>query len=470
MRSGVRRHLEHLRAAQSAGAVARPGRAPGVAAAGTAPEPDLPLEFSWRDYTILLLHVAAEIEHALMVQYLYAAYSLGGPQVPPDRRALVRNWQTVILGIAKEEMAHLITVENVLRFLGGSLSFDRDDYPFRSDFFPFPFTLEKLTRDSLAKYIYAEMPAVWTDPDADAIKARALRADQGDPLHRVGDLYDALLVLIGQPQYLSELDFHPESYPYQASWDEWGRGYVQGGRAQPEGDLHRGTPDLIIQPITSRDGALAGLQAIADQGEAPDTIPGDLETSHFRRFLDIYRAFPDDGVGWQPARPVPTNPCACDVETARAGASRPMSPITDPEARAWAHLANVRYRMLLVDLTHSFYVEPVEGTSTSVRGLLVAKTFGEMYNLRSIAGILMQLPQGPDSTNVAAPPFEMPYSLVLPHLESDRWRIHRDLIQASQRILDGLKRRNTKHVDYAIALADWDARARDTVEALIRSS
>ncbi|MEA2231907.1 MAG: hypothetical protein QOD83_1723 [Solirubrobacteraceae bacterium] len=39
-----------------------------------------PPEFNWRDYTAMLLHVAAEIEHSLMVQYLFAAYSLGGPR------------------------------------------------------------------------------------------------------------------------------------------------------------------------------------------------------------------------------------------------------------------------------------------------------------------------------------------------------------------------------------------------------
>ena len=54
-------------------------------------------------------------------------------------------------------------------------------------------------------------------------------------LHRVGDLYDTLIAVIGHPDYLSERDFHPESYPFQASWDEWGRGYVDGGRAQPAG-------------------------------------------------------------------------------------------------------------------------------------------------------------------------------------------------------------------------------------------
>src|SRR5437588_10535059 len=62
------------------------------------------LEFSPRDYVTYLLSIDAEIEHCLMVQYLYAAYSLGGPQVPPHFRDAVRNWQEVTLGIAKEEM------------------------------------------------------------------------------------------------------------------------------------------------------------------------------------------------------------------------------------------------------------------------------------------------------------------------------------------------------------------------------
>lgn len=36
------------------------------------PQPVLPPEFSWHDYTVMLLHAAAKIEHSLMVQYLYA--------------------------------------------------------------------------------------------------------------------------------------------------------------------------------------------------------------------------------------------------------------------------------------------------------------------------------------------------------------------------------------------------------------
>lgn len=54
-----------------------------------------PAELTWWDWTVFLLQTAAEIEHALLVQYLYAAYSLAddgfaGPAAPPDAGALTR--------------------------------------------------------------------------------------------------------------------------------------------------------------------------------------------------------------------------------------------------------------------------------------------------------------------------------------------------------------------------------------------
>src|SRR3954467_3061482 len=97
---------------------------------------ELPPEFTWRDYAIFLLTIAAQIEHSLMVQYLYAGYSLGGPQVPKQHHNEVAAWRQLILGIAKEEMGHLITVQNALRFLGAPLAIDRQDYPWDSQLAP----------------------------------------------------------------------------------------------------------------------------------------------------------------------------------------------------------------------------------------------------------------------------------------------------------------------------------------------
>src|SRR5712671_3635927 len=100
MRSRMNRHLRVLQAAR----IQERQLVAGGPARASASSADLvavlPPEFSWLDYTTLLLHVAAEIEHSLMVQYLFAAYSMGGPQVPAALRAKVREWQETVLGIA----------------------------------------------------------------------------------------------------------------------------------------------------------------------------------------------------------------------------------------------------------------------------------------------------------------------------------------------------------------------------------
>jgi len=130
----------------------------------------IPPEFTPHQYAIFLLHVAAELEHVLMVQYLYAGYSLGGHDVPLEHQNDVSQWREIILGIAKEEMGHLMTIQNLLRCLGGPLNLDREDYPWDSEFYPFPFTLEPLSRESLAKYIVAESPADWDNDEAAEIR------------------------------------------------------------------------------------------------------------------------------------------------------------------------------------------------------------------------------------------------------------------------------------------------------------
>jgi hypothetical protein len=120
---------------------------PAAAAEPRTPPPEL----SGRDYAILLLRLAAEVEHGLMVQYLFAAYSLGGPQVPATQRANVRAWQETSLGIAKEEMAHLITVENLLTSISAPLNFNRDEFPHDTRLYPFGFRLRPVTLGSLAR-------------------------------------------------------------------------------------------------------------------------------------------------------------------------------------------------------------------------------------------------------------------------------------------------------------------------------
>jgi hypothetical protein len=240
----------------------------------------------------MLLHVAAEIEHALMVEYLYAAYALGGPQVPADERVKVGQWQEIIAGIAKEEMGHLMTVQNLLRALGGPLNLDREDYPWDSEFLPYPFRLEPLTRSSLARFIVSESPANWCGDQADEIRKLAKEGlDCVVRLHRVGELYELIRKLMADPDIVPDSAFRASTLPYQANWDEWGRGYSGGARGAGKGGAPPATPNVLLLSVTSRTEALAAIDEIATQGEANPTDSPDAP-SHFARFLSVYKDFP----------------------------------------------------------------------------------------------------------------------------------------------------------------------------------
>ncbi|WP_164011498.1 ferritin-like domain-containing protein [Pyxidicoccus trucidator] len=474
MRSRMSRHLEALLpGVQLKTAAGARGTLHQRMQALLSEEPTLPPEFTWHDYAALLLHIAAEIEHALMAQYLYAAYSLGGPLVPAKHRERVRHWQEVVLGIAKEEMGHLITVQNVLRLIGAPLNLDREDYPWGSQFYSFDFTLEPLTKDSLARYVYAEMPGDWEGPEAEEVKKRAQQGNPSQqPLHRVGVLYDRLQKVLANPTWVKDADFQAATTTFQASWDEWGRGYMRGARGQATGAPRQATPDVIVQPVSNRDEAVAALAAVGIQGEALFFDSDADEKSHFRRFLDIYREYPDGE--WTPTRPVPINPkTVMDLNANRVrvsaakGRGAPAAPvstvITHPESVIWAHLFNVRYRMLLMYLTHAYQLAGAtgQGDTLTPRGLLINRTFGEMYNVRAISNILVELPLDTTGSGaVAAPPFEMPYTLDLPNSEADRWRVHRDLLEASLELVHSLHRDYPgRHTDYLRALEDLDGAA-----------
>jgi len=102
-----------------------------------------------------------------------------------------------------------------------------------------------------------------------------------------------------------------------------------------------------------KDLALRALRIIAEQGEGlaatPLTPPtGFLDQSHFARFLAIYNQFPD---GFNPARPVPTNPNTTEAPTptaagGRAGDREPLLEIGDIQGNVLVGF-NKDYQQLL---------------------------------------------------------------------------------------------------------------------------
>ena len=437
-----------------------------------------PPELGWRDYLVMLLQLGAEIEHALMVEYLYAAYSLGGTQVPAEHRDDVREWRDSILTIAREEMGHLLTVQNLLCLLGGPPSFEREDYPWDSPFYPFPFRLEKLTLDSLSFYVFAEM-----DPGLPGAipgegeegrhfeerdRARIVKAvkDRVPEAHHVGEIYKVILDIVRDPKLIPDACFDADTYALQASWDEWGQGYRPVADEEDEPILTR-EPNLIVRQMAGRTEAIDGLTAIAGQGEAPHLRgPREQGPSHFDRFVAIYQAF-EQVAGWSPVRPVPVNPSTRRAEQGGTGTY-----IVSESSRAWANLLNVRYRLLLTYLAHLYRLPRRDGRP-GARAAMLQRVFAEMFNVKTISETLVRLPlDDPEAPERAGPPFEMPYTTALPPDDLDCWRLYRDLLETSQSLCTGLLTNAPSAVgsDYLLALRQLDGGAVAWLDPLISAS
>jgi hypothetical protein len=156
---------------------------------------------------VRLLREATEIEHALLVQYLFAAYSvkprykrLVGTGFPPSAGNL--------LGVAVQEMQHLHAVNEMLTAVGASPNLVRQDFPYEPAIYPFAFNLEPMSRHSVAKYVWTEAPA--GDPFLET-----LEEELGDiPINHLGSLYATLVdlteQLIAAPQAGIDLTGWPE--------------------------------------------------------------------------------------------------------------------------------------------------------------------------------------------------------------------------------------------------------------------
>lgn len=302
---------------------------------------------------VRLLRVASQIEHALMVQYLYAGYSF-----QPTQRE--------ITNVAIEEMSHLMTVQNLLRLIGQPPHLYRQDYgPPRNEderLFPFDLRLEPLSHVSLAKYIVAESPASLPPGVDPGILAHIVELATGpahEPINRVGTLYALLGAVFGSQQLLLELAatgdpwyvavnqlaaeaagfyggrdslhlsdsaFQATSTSDQASDQDWDR------------SVERDIDEFRVHVVANRREALEALRDIGLQGEGPSVVA--TETAHFRRFYDLFlRFFGPDGMGTNPPPGVKSVPAGSRIVLDEGGSGDNV--ISHPTTMRWARLADL---------------------------------------------------------------------------------------------------------------------------------
>jgi hypothetical protein len=302
---------------------------------------------------------------------------------------------------------------------------------------------------------------------------RLIRARAPGQIHTVAAIYDEIIAIIRDETLIPDSVFDEESYAYQASWDDWGRNYgpeprhLDAGGSPAEDPQRQREANLLIERAATRTEALAALKAIGSQGEGIHLEHKRTdELSHFERFLKIFQEFPED---WTPSRDIPDNP------TTRKTAGDEASYIENAQARAWATLFNYRYRLLLTCLAHSFRLQRLaKAGEPNLRGMVMHRAFGEMYNIKTIAQIIVGLDRHKEGTagdgpRLAGPPFEMPYTLTLPDAEADAWLLHQEFLQGAIDVEDLLLEKAAgAGRDYLIALKDLDRRAIAAIDALLQ--
>jgi hypothetical protein len=375
----------------------------------------------------VLLQTAAEVEHALLVQYLYAAFSLNKDLPDNEQKGAVKSWRDTVIEIARQEMGHLMTVQNLLLTLGFLPSLEREDFPPRKDLYPFTLHLEPLSHRSLAKYVAAESPA-----DAKGIEdiLELATTAEGATVNRVGTIYGLLAFLFSAgdvaetgnsiwDDMMNDIAATLKGSD-SAKWDPAAWHLPDSAIGQHnDSDARQCDPSdwpdacMSVYKITSRESALKAIHQIAAEGEG-QADSDDEHPSHFSRFRDMFRGkhtlpFPAAGQ-WMPTLKVPTDPRTKDIDNERT--------------KLWTQLADLRYGMLLEAIEH--YLRTAD---KDVRRRLASWAISEdMYDLGRLAQVLVTLPLEAcphADPPVAGLPFTMPL-LPLPDTEEARWEIHRE--------------------------------------------
>ena len=390
----------------------------GVApAAANAALPRLdPMPASAEEEAVALLRMAAEVEGALVPQDLFTAGSLiPGVRVQPpgfDHAIQSDDWYDLMRVLAKQEMGHLITRQNLLLSLGSTPHLDRENFPTTSPLYPFPFSLQPLRLATIARYVCAEAPRNVAAADQPDLAAAQREAKAGDgQMPRAGQIYERLFYLFQDSNTPQEPwpDLQ-NPFPHWPDWhvDPAKLGFNQDRQATAaewRGQGNDEPPDtaIYVLPIRDKASARVAIHALGIQGEGPI---GNGGVTHFDKCLRIFREL--RAVGQQQGAPAFVRNQADDPRTGLGG----NATISHPTTLVWAKLGNARYQMLLTDIALSLSVGST-GTIASVqatRADVLGWAFREMLaNIKPLSEELRQMPlTGEAGAALAGLPFELP--------------------------------------------------------------
>ncbi|HKR50175.1 MAG TPA: ferritin-like domain-containing protein [Pseudonocardiaceae bacterium] len=367
-----------------------------------------------RSELVPVLRQAATIELAVMLQYLYAAYSIPtyGAGLEYLRRGewtfeqlrlvcgdggktLDKGIRSSLLAVAREEMIHFLLVNNIIMAVGEPFHIPSIDFGTINHQLPVPldFSLEPLGVGSMARFIAIEQPA---DLVGELSREGITSSGSGGADHTYSSLSELYANIRDGLQRVPDLFL------------------VDKGRGGGEHHLFLRESINVVHPdyqleVDDLASALFAIDVITEQGEGnvltSVTSRDHGEESHFDTFLRIsdllmaeqIKGAPSRRAPWSPAYPVVRNPTLHQGNPAQ-------ELVTDPEAREVLQLFNRSYFMMLQLMVQHFGQCPDASLRRSaLMNMAIEVMTGVM---RPLAELLVTLPSGRRG-KTAGPSFEL---------------------------------------------------------------
>src|SRR5215468_1667353 len=140
-----------------------------IATRGGKAAPEAPFVIEHREALIYMLCEAAELEHGIMTQYLFAAFSLKQSEeegLSGAELAAVQRWRTQVSHVAAQEMLHLALVHNLLSAVGAAPHLARPNLPAPANHYPAGCT-RRCSRSASRRCVIScswNAPRAWTWP------------------------------------------------------------------------------------------------------------------------------------------------------------------------------------------------------------------------------------------------------------------------------------------------------------------
>ncbi|MBW4491006.1 MAG: isovaleryl-CoA dehydrogenase [Trichocoleus desertorum ATA4-8-CV12] len=371
-----------------------------------------------REELVSALKQAAELEVAVMLQYIFAAYSIPNYSTGEEyvRRGLwtpeqlrlacgdgkeARDYgmRGVLLEVSHEEMIHFLMVNNILMAIGEPFYPAVPNFSEMNRHFPIDvdFALEPLNATTVQRFIRFEWPDFLEE---DLTNDTASNDPIVDRLHGYGSLSELYR------QIREAIKNIPDLFIVK-------QGCVGGEHHLfLREDFNQVHPDYQLR-VDDVESALFAIDFIVEQGEGCNPQSSKFEQSHFQQFQRMGAAIAqqqvtDTSTGrhvpWNPAYPALRNPTLhyrdCNTNV-----------VTVPETRAVMQIFDECYSIMMQLMVQHFGLVP---TGSLRRSKLMNAAIDVMTGMmRPLGELLMTMPSGKRG-KTAGPSFEIATPLYIP--------------------------------------------------------